>query len=413
MKVLIAAVVCLGAAIALGAPPAMAAGEPVVSTGNATAITSTSATLTGAVNPEGQATTYYFEYGTSTNYGSQTAMTDAGSGTASAKVSTPVAALAPNTRYHYRLVATNPSGATLGSDVSFKTPKPPVPSVTTGHPKDVTQVSATLAGTIDPEGEATSYVFQYGTSNAYGSETPAATAGSGTRNVAVVAPIGTLAPNTTYHYRLAATNVNGTTYGHDMSFKTARPPAGITLAALSGTITFGQLTTLSGRVLPPRPSHLPVVLQSSPGFAGPWSDAATVNAASTGAYSFPRVAPSANTYYRVLSDGATSATVLVTVRFRVGLRVSRLHPPPGSLVRFHGVVGPRHNWLRALIQRLGPRGHWHTIKQTRLRGAAGRLSFYTVRVRIRRNGQYRVVVGPDTGHARGLSRTVRIRVRVS
>jgi hypothetical protein len=411
MKVLVAAVAWLGAAIALGAPAAMAASEPVISTGNATAITSTSATLNGMVNPEGQATTYYFEYGSTTNYGSQTPTTSAGSGTASASVSAPVASLVPNETYHYRLVATNPSGTTLGSDVSFKTPKPPLPAVTTGHPKDLTQTSATLTGTVDPEGAATSYVFQYGTSTAYGSETPAVNAGSGTKNVAVSAAVGTLTQNTTYHYRLAATNVNGTTYGHDVSFKTARPPAGVTIAALSSAITFGQLTSLSGRVLPPRPSQSPVTLQSSPGAGGPWTDAATAIAASSGAYSFPRLGPSANTYYRVLSDGATSATVLVTVRFRVGLRVSRLHPPPGSLVRFHGFVGPGHTGLRVLVQRLGPRGHWHTFRQTRLRRAGGGLSSYSVRVRIERDGRYRVAVGPDPAHARGVSRTVAIRIR--
>ena len=396
--------------MALGAPAAMAASEPGVSTGNATAITATSATLNGTVNAEGQATTYYFEYGSTTNYGSQTPSTTAGSGTATAKVSAPVASLMPNATYHYRLVATNPSGTTLGSDVSFTTPKPPLPAVSTGRPASLTQTSATLTGTIDPEGAATSYVFEYGTSTAYGSATPAATAGSGTKNVAVSAAIGTLTQNTTYHYRLAATNVNGTTYGHDVSFKTARPPAGVTIAAFSATITFGQLTSLSGRVLPPRPSQPAVTLQSSPGAGGPWTDSATANAASSGAYSFAGVAPSANTYYRVLSDGATSAAVLVTVRFRVGLRVSRRHPPPGSVVRFHGFVGPGHNGLRALVQRLGPRGHWYPVRLTRLRGEGSGLSFYSVRVRVERSGRYRVAVGSDAAHAGGVSRTVPIRV---
>ena len=301
------------------------------STGNATAIAPTSATLNGTVNPEGQATTYYFEYGTTSSYGSQTAMTAAGAGSADLKVLGQVTSLASNTTYHYRLVATNASGTTLGSDVSFKTPKPPVPAATTGHAKDITQTSATLAGTVNPEGQATTYVFQYGTSTAYGNQTPAASAGSGTKAVAASAALGGLVANTTYHYRLVATSVNGTTNGHDVSFKTARPPAGITLGAPSATITFGQLTSLSGRVLPPLPSHPTVTLQSAPSAGGPWADAGVASAsASNGAYTFSRLVPSANTYYRALSDGATSATVLVSVRFRVGIFVSRLHPPRGS-----------------------------------------------------------------------------------
>ena len=73
MRRLVLAVACAWAVLALSAAAAAAAGEPVVLTGNATAITSTSATVNGTVNPEGQATTYYFEYGTTTSYGSQTA----------------------------------------------------------------------------------------------------------------------------------------------------------------------------------------------------------------------------------------------------------------------------------------------------------------------------------------------------
>ena len=397
---------------AVAAPAALAAGEPVATTGNATAIAPTSATLNGTVNPEGQATTYYFEYGTTSSYGSQTAMTAAGAGSADLKVLGQVTSLASNTTYHYRLVATNASGTTLGSDVSFKTPKPPVPAATTGHANDITQTSATLAGTVNPEGQATTYVFQYGTSTAYGNQTPAASAGSGTKAVAASAALGGLVANTTYHYRLVATSVNGTTNGHDVSFKTARPPAGITLGAPSATITFGQLTSLSGRVLPPLPSHPTVTLQSAPSAGGPWADAGVASAsASNGAYTFSRLAPSANTYYRALSDGATSATVLVSVRFRVGIFVGRLHPPRGTKVRFRGHVGPGHNGRLALVQWLGPRGHWNTIGRARLRGAAGGLSFYSLRVPIERSGRYRVVVRADSTHARGVSATVRIRVR--
>jgi hypothetical protein len=396
---------------ALGAPATMAASEPVVSTGNATAVTPTSATLKGTVNPEGQATTYSFEYGTTTSYGSQTAMMSAGSGTTAVNVSASIGSLAPNTTYHYRLVATNASGMALGSDVSFKTPKPPVPVVSTGHARNLTQTSATLIGTVNPEGQATSYVFQYGTTTAYGAQTPAANAGAGTKSVTVRAVIGALIPDKTYHYRLVATSANGTTVGHDVSFKTARGPAGITLAALPTSITFGEITSLSGRVLPPRRSHVTVTVQSAPSAGGPWVDAGTTTASSTGAYSFSRLAPAANTYYRVLSDGATSATVLVSVRFRVGLSVSRRHPPAGSLVRFHGRVSPAHRGHLVLLQRLGRGGRWHTIRFARLRGFGPGFSFYSVTLHIRRNGRWRVVVIPDGTHAAGVSQTVRIRVR--
>jgi hypothetical protein len=410
MRRLASAVATACTLLALLAPAALAAGEPVVSTGNATAITPTSATVNGTVNPEGQSTTYYFEYGTTTSYGTRTSTADAGAGTADVKVSTAIELLTPNTTYHYRRVASNASGTTLGADVSFKTPKPPPPVVVTRHATNVGQTSATLNGTVNPEGQGTSYVFQYGTTSAYGAQTPTANAPAGTKTIVVSAAIATLVPNTTYHYRLIATSVNGTTFGHDTSFKTAALPAGITLGALPGEITFGQLTGLGGRVLPPRPSHVTVVLQSATSPGGPWVNAASTTAAATGAYSFARLAPPENTYYRALADGATSATVRVSVHFRVGLVVGRRHARRGSRVRFHGRVGPAHNGSFVLIQWLGPRGRWHTIRRARLRGAADGLSFYSVRVRLMRSGRYRVTVAADASHEAGRSRTVRIRV---
>ena len=349
--------------------PVAAASEPVVSTGTATAITSTSAKLNGTVNPGGEATSYYFQYGTTTSYGSQTATSPVGAGSANVDVAAPISSLTPNTAYHYRLVAINGSGTTLGSDVSFTTPKRPAPAVVTGHAGSITQTTARLAGTVDPEGEATSYVFQYGTSSAYGSQTPTVDAGSGTATVSASAAIGPLTPDTTYHYRLVATNPAGTTSGHDVTFKTVSAPAGVTIAASPEAITFGQGVSLSGRVLAPRPTHTTVTLQSASSAGGPWADVASTTAAGSGAYSF-RPAPGSNTYYRALSDGATSAPVLVWVRFRIGLRVSRLRPPLGGWVWFHGQAAPAHGGMRVLVQWLGPRGRWHTVKVTRLRGAA-------------------------------------------
>jgi hypothetical protein len=87
-------------------------------TGFATSVGSTSAVLHGTVSPNGLTTTYYFEYGTTTAYGLVTASwtTDA-----DASVSATVGGLSAQTTYHYRLVATNSSGTSYGSDRSFQT----------------------------------------------------------------------------------------------------------------------------------------------------------------------------------------------------------------------------------------------------------------------------------------------------
>ena len=119
---------CAGALVV--APAAAAGLAPVVSTGGVPAVTATSATLTGTVNPEGQAATYYFQYGTSTAYGSTTPSpaANAGSGTMNVNVSATAGSLTPNITYHYRVVATNASGTSTGADHTFKTnAAPPSP----------------------------------------------------------------------------------------------------------------------------------------------------------------------------------------------------------------------------------------------------------------------------------------------
>jgi hypothetical protein len=87
----------------------------------------------GKVNPEGAETKYYFEYGATESYGSKTAEASTGSGTGNVEVSKTIASLASNTKYHYRLVATNSNGTTDGADQVFATThwsvqEPPAPT---------------------------------------------------------------------------------------------------------------------------------------------------------------------------------------------------------------------------------------------------------------------------------------------
>jgi hypothetical protein len=97
---------------------------PAVTTGEASGIGPTSATLDGSVRPNGQTTVERFEYGTSAGYGSQTTDASAGSGLVAHEVSSQLTGLTPNTLYHYRLTATNDSDTTIGFDRTFTTPAP-------------------------------------------------------------------------------------------------------------------------------------------------------------------------------------------------------------------------------------------------------------------------------------------------
>lgn len=220
-------------------PPATGGSAPAALTGAATGVGSTSATLTGAVNPDGLATSYHFDYGTSTAYGASTSAVSAGSGSATVAVSAMLGSLSPNTTYHYRLVASNASGTTNGADATFTTGGgggggggggPSKPSATTAGANGVTEVSARLNGSVDPGSAGSTYRFQYGTTTQYG----ASTAGQSTTTASnVSATLRKLKPGTTYHYRLIATNSAGTSYGQDASFRTA-PRLGLRLLRVSG-----------------------------------------------------------------------------------------------------------------------------------------------------------------------------------
>jgi hypothetical protein len=215
---------------------------PVAVTGAATSVTPTSATLNGSVDPNGRATTWYFEYGASTSYGTKTAVKDAGSGGSASGVSAGVASLARGRLYHYRLVATSDAGTSRGADQTFSTVG--APSVATDAPSSIAPSAAHLNGRVTPNGAASSWYFEYGTTTRYGSRTPTRNAGSSTNAVRVSFSLTGLRRTTTYHYRLVATNASGTTAGSNRFFTTSLAPAvrtgaaqgvGTTTATLTGT----------------------------------------------------------------------------------------------------------------------------------------------------------------------------------
>jgi len=96
---------------------------PSVETKATTNITETQATLNGSVNPNGSETTYHFEYGKTTSYGSSIPVPDAGAGAGTSAVTVYLTpnTLLPRTRYHFRLAATNSAGTIYGADKAFTT----------------------------------------------------------------------------------------------------------------------------------------------------------------------------------------------------------------------------------------------------------------------------------------------------
>lgn len=98
-----------------------AAKAPSVQTRSVTDLTASGATLVGRVNPNGTATQYSFEYGPTKSYGSTTAPADAGAGTSTIQVTTPLGGIAPNTKLYYRVVATSAAGTRKGAAHTFTT----------------------------------------------------------------------------------------------------------------------------------------------------------------------------------------------------------------------------------------------------------------------------------------------------
>ena len=218
----------LSAFTLLVVPPAPASltwsssSRPKITAASASAITASTATINGSVNPAGYATSYYFQYGTSTSYGSSTASRSAGSGNSYVPVSASLSNLKPSTTYHYRIVAKNTNGTVSGSDTAFSTAAAAVlpPSAVTGAASGISAQSAALGGTVNPNGAATSYYYKYGQTSSYGSLTATQSAGSGTSTLPEPIGVSGLHASTTYHYRIVASNSAGSSYGSDQTFAT-------------------------------------------------------------------------------------------------------------------------------------------------------------------------------------------------
>lgn len=241
-------------AVAAGA--AFAAGIPIVTTGGATAISQTGATLHASVNPDGSSANYAFQIGLTTQYGASTAARNVGSGTSAVSVSAPVGNLTPATTYHYRVLASNAHGGSYGSDRTFKTSGHPAPVAVTGAAVSIGRASVTLTGTVGTSGQTTNWAFQWGPTAAYGNQTFGGVLAASATPVTVTQLVTGLTPGTTFHYRLVA--VHGSvaiTPGADQTFYTLPFPR------FHGTLTARTLPriaasrpyvfTTTGRLVPP------------------------------------------------------------------------------------------------------------------------------------------------------------------
>lgn len=186
------------------------------------------------------------------------------------------------------------------------------------------------------------------------------------------------------------------------------PPAGnsdLTISAKPTTITFGQATTISGKLKGPK-DPITVTLQQNPyPFTDAFETAGTKPTADNGDYSFTGVRPAENTRYRVttVAPALASSDVDVLVRIKVVLRVSDRTPRAGQRVRFYGTAAPQHDGRTVRLQRQTSTGSWTTVARTSLRDAGEERSSFSRRMRVSRDGVYRARVYRDVNHATGTS----------
>jgi DNA-binding beta-propeller fold protein YncE len=204
-----------------------------VTSPNLPALSGTTATVKGWVNPVGVALTECaFEYTDAASFeaegfaGAEEAscaesLGAIGSGTEPVSVHADLDNLNLGTEYRFRLVAANANGKDEGKAETFLTVGPKIEATWS---EDVTLTETSLKAEVNPKGSATTYHFEYGTSEAYGQQTAELPLGSDEASHEVIAFLAGLQPGTTYHYRIVATNSDGVAEGPDRTFTTYSKP---------------------------------------------------------------------------------------------------------------------------------------------------------------------------------------------
>jgi hypothetical protein len=254
------------------------------------------------------------------------------------------------------------------------------PSATTGGASAITSSSATLSGTVNPHGSATSWYFQFGTTKAYGDLTPTVSAGSGTADVAISAPITGLASGTLYHYRLVAVGAGAVT-GSDKTFTSAKIPLSLSIGATPNPVPYGAPLQIQGTLAgtgnggraiqlqaDPFP-YTPLAPSGLPDFQ-PIGNPLLTNA--DGSYAFTlAAAPAVDTQFRVVTLSApqiTSPVITASVALRVSVSVRRARARSGFLARFNGTITPAQSGARVGVERL-IHGAWKAVGGTLARGS--------------------------------------------
>lgn len=331
--------------------------KPTVATGAATDVGGYGATLHGTVNPGGAVTSYAFQL---SDDGFTTIITapagQAGAGTGAVAVTSTISGLKPSTAYAVRLTASNSAGRTIDSaPTELQTGLPLAPAVATQDADGITQTTATLHGTVNPEGASTTFEFQISTDATFTSFTQVPVdddgAGDGVDATPVSATATGLSASTTYYYRLVARNGGGSsTSSPGQQFQTLAPvptitfgaPYGLTAttATLQATINPNGTDTLYLFEISTDPSFSSAQTIGSVADAGSGTSPITVAQLATG------LSAGTDYYYRVIVvDEQGDEFITPSQRFTAGPVAPTVatQPPDGvtqTSATLHGTVTP-------------------------------------------------------------------------
>lgn len=391
---------------------ALAFAAPAASTGDATSVTPSSAVVRGTVDPNGEATRYWVEYGTSTSYGIRSPEQTTAAGDDPVEVSVPLTGLRGSTTYQYRLVAANASGESAGVNRSFATTA--APSISSRSVVGVNAAGATVRARVNPRGAATTVRVEYGTTSAYGLSTPEQPVGAGRSAVPVDVALTGLAPNTRYHYRFVATSAAGVTRQGNRTFRTSAAPTGVSITPSTVRPVYGSGLTVRGSVTGVNRVRVALEKQDFP-YSGPFTEIASATSNSRGAFTLTAPPLYITARLRVVTRTAVVASSPVTtasVAVKVGLKSRRLR---GNRVRIEGATWPAVPEGRVSLQRQTKSGRWIFVKRGRISSLSGNRSRYRFSAVARRKRalNYRVVVLARTGgaHVPGTSRTITVPAR--
>jgi hypothetical protein len=285
------------------------------------------------------------------------------------------------------------------------------PGASTGRNSSVTYSSAIVFGSVNPHSQPTTYVFQYGTTHSYGTQTPLAPAGGGDGSITVSQTLTGLKPLTTYHYRILATSPAGATAGNDRTFATGPVPLSLAIAGAPNPVVFGSPFLVEGTLSGTGAASHAVELQANPfpylgGFQVVGNPELT-NA--SGGFSFPYLGLLDNAQLRVVTVGKpeVSSPVLVEgVAVHVVLHARATHRR--GFARLYGTVAPAE--VGALVGfQLLTRGRSINTGGTVVKAASASVSSFSRVVRVRR-GLYKALVRiSDGAHVSAYSTPVLIR----